>query len=272
MQKETIKQWAVGEPIWQKRLNQLVRGARTDIVGDKDIKVDLIGGIVYITHRQHEWDWFPAKIQTTSSDFCSDPIYRVRRLECSVSDQQGSDLLTWEDYYTVPSDWEVLAQNLAESDYDHHLAPGQVVTVFRGLDKSSPPRWRHFMCEPPRDVTAYVSSSASDNSNPTTRWTYTCSRVRKTGTGYGISKWTTWGSDFQAHNTAENANTSDSLGGIDTAHFKLSDAGAWDYNGLPIPNGTIVKARRYQVTHSDVEWWITCAGYVNNVDGECPEV
>lgn len=165
METEKIDNWKQGEPLWTRRLNQLVRSARRNIVGCDPINVSTTESTVYISHRPHDWDWFPAEIQVTSSDF-SDQRYRVRRVKPTNSDTAASDLLSWGDYWITPSDFEAVAENLAE-DGSHGLVPGKPVIVFRRMDQAGPPaQWRHFFVQSPGEVFAInlLQTAGSDGS------------------------------------------------------------------------------------------------------------
>lgn len=148
MGNEAIKEWKAGEPLWQRRLNQLVRASRRNIVGDSVINVTSTESSVLITHQPHDWDWFPAKIQAGSGAF-ADQRYYVQRQQMTNTDAGASDLLTWSDYWAVPSDFKVVAQNLAEVN-SHILGSDRVVNVFRRMDQAGPPAlWRYYISEPP---------------------------------------------------------------------------------------------------------------------------
>ncbi len=147
MKHERIRLYQPGQKITDGRLNQLVRAARRDIVGETPIMVHSVGGSWQITHDKHEWDWWPGIVQARSSDF-SDQRYWVRPQFVANAAGDASDLLTWSDNGTVPSDLEVAVENLAESD-THLLRPSDAVVVFRFQDRSDPPMYRHFMAHPP---------------------------------------------------------------------------------------------------------------------------
>ena len=143
MKREQIRDYKAGQQITTGRINQLVRAARRDVTGQPPIVVQSVGNTWQIVHTPHKWDWFPARIQAKSSDF-SDQQYWIRPVRVSNSDGDYSDVLTWEDAGTVPSDLDVVAVNLAESD-THRLPTDGVVIVFRQEDDSSPTNYRHFM-------------------------------------------------------------------------------------------------------------------------------
>ena len=127
MKHERIRDYEAGQKLTTGRMNQLVRSARRDIIGETPINVHSVGGSWQITHDKHEWDWFPAKIQSRSSDF-SDQRYWIRPQTVANEAESGSDLLTWSNTGTVPSDLEVVVQNLAESD-THLLQVDDAVVV-----------------------------------------------------------------------------------------------------------------------------------------------
>jgi len=143
MKREQVRDYKAGQQITTGRINQLVRAARRDVTGQPPIVVQSVGNTWQIVHTPHKWDWFPARIQAKSSDF-SDQQYWIRPVRVSNSDGDYSDVLTWEDAGTVPSDLDVVAVNLAESD-THRLPTDGVVIVFRQEDDSSPTNYRHFM-------------------------------------------------------------------------------------------------------------------------------
>ena len=179
MKREQIRDYKAGQQITTGRINQLVRAARRDVTGQPPIVVQSVGNTWQIVHTPHKWDWFPARIQAKSSDF-SDQRYWTRPVRVSNSDGDYSDVLTWEDAGTVPSDLDVVAVNLAESG-DHRLSTSDTVVVFRREDDSSPTNYRHFMIHPPTGFwarltdrntsTGYYSwtrlqANASDNASP----------------------------------------------------------------------------------------------------------
>lgn len=147
MKREQIRDYKAGQQITTGRINQLVRAARRDVSGQPPIVVQAVGNSWQIIHTPHKWDWFPAKIQSRSSDF-SDSRYWARPVVITNNDAEASDVLTWSDAGTVPADLDVVAVNLAESG-DHRLSTSDTVVVFRQEDDASPTNYRHFMAHPP---------------------------------------------------------------------------------------------------------------------------
>ena len=149
MKRERIREYKAGDRIVTGRMNQLTRAARRDISGEPPILVHSMGDSWQITHAPHEWDWFPAVVQSRSSDF-TDHRYWVRPKDVSNTGSSHSDLLTWEDRGTVPSDLDAVAVNLGEHSDTHLLKDNDMVVVFRRDDDSSPALSRHFMVQPPK--------------------------------------------------------------------------------------------------------------------------
>jgi len=166
MKRERIREYKAGDRIVTGRMNQLVRSARRDISGEPPILVHSMGDSWQITHAPHTWDWFPAKILNSSSDF-SDQRYRVRPQFITNSDTDASDLLTWSDAGTVPSDLDVVAVHLGE-DGTHTLEASDMVIVYRQEDKSSPSGYRHFIA--PQQEPGFWARLTARESDQTYSW------------------------------------------------------------------------------------------------------
>ena len=261
MKREQIRDYKAGQQITTGRINQLVRAARRDVVGETPIQVHSVGNSIQITHAPHKWDWFPARIQAQSSDF-SDQRYWTRPVRVSNSDGDYSDVLTWEDAGTVPSDLDVVAENLVGSD-SQRLRTDEVVIVFRQEDDSSPTNYRHFMSvtKQAQEFVARISAS-SDQGND--RYSYSFDEVEKTGFGYG--NWTTRsdGRTGTAYNLIEDMNTASGVqgNGVDRDNLGTSD---YTFTIQPAPSDVLVEIR--EVEYSDTtEYWFQ---YENGVDGTC---
>jgi len=149
MKRERIRDYRAGDRVVTGRMNQLTRAARRDVVGEPPILVHAVGNSWQISHSSHDLDWFPAVIQSKSSDF-TDHRYWVRPKDVANSASGLSDLLTWEDKGTVPGDLDVVVVNLGEYSDTHLLKNGDMVVVFLREDDSSPNVVRHFMAQPPK--------------------------------------------------------------------------------------------------------------------------
>ncbi len=135
-----------------------------------------------------------------------------------------------------------------------------------GLDLTGPRRRGNPVSGAAVGFWAVVQSSSPENSDPTTKWIYTCKRGSKATAGYGSSAWSVTGDTFTAYNPAENINatTGRQGDGIDVANLTGSFA------FYPIQPNTPVIVRLVTVADDgSAEYWIVGAGMPNGVDGGC---